>query len=133
MERGCEMALQGTYSRRAINTVMSNVLLAWQMSSRLPRMTATNSIEFEFVKRSSTQSMRPCHIPSAYDSIRSSQEHFGGAQGSHDGLLILVAFEIIFNYWLVVQSQVVDFAFGIAGYCRRLTAVEAGLHSGACR
>lgn len=54
----CEMALQGTYSRRAIDTVMPDVLLSWQMSSRLPRMTAVNSLEFEFVKRSSTQSMR---------------------------------------------------------------------------
>jgi hypothetical protein len=78
MESGCEKALQGTYSRSAVEKIMPRVLMAWQMSPRLPREATANGLEIELAKRSSTEVIRFCHIHLTHEGFRSFQEHLDG-------------------------------------------------------
>lgn len=78
MESGCEKALQGTYSRSAIEKIMPRVLMAWQMSPRLPREITGNGLEIELAKRSLTEVIRFCHIHLTHEGFQSFQEHLDG-------------------------------------------------------
>jgi hypothetical protein len=78
MESGCGKALQGTYSRSAIENIMPRVLMVWQMSPRLPRETTANGLEIELAKRSLTEVIRFCHMHLTHEGFRSFQEHLDG-------------------------------------------------------